>query len=90
MLVPKVLVAAASIALTGLFLAWTGLRVLGAATPWRQWPRLRTASHDLPLYSIIVALYDEACAVDGLVKASAEELLGPGDDLPNDATEAKG
>ena len=36
MLVPKVLAAAVSIALALVFLSWTGLRLIGAATAWRQ------------------------------------------------------
>ena len=69
MFVPQALAAAASAALGVMFLAWTGLRLVGATTAWRQWRRLRIAPHQLPLYSIIVALYDEASAVEGLVGA---------------------
>lgn len=69
MFVPQALAAAASAALGVMFLAWTGLRLIGAATAWRQWRRLRIAPHQLPVYSIIVALYDEASAVEGLVGA---------------------
>ena len=57
----------AALALT--FLAWTGLRVMGAATAWRAWRPLRLQAHDLPIYTIIVALYDEAAAVPGLITA---------------------
>lgn len=57
----------ATLALT--FLAWTALRLLGAATAWRGWRALRIPVHDLPIYTIIVALYDEATAVPGLIAA---------------------
>lgn len=69
MIVPKVLAAAVSIALALVFLSWTGLRLIGAATAWRQRRRLRISPQQLPVYSIIVALYDEASAVEGLVDA---------------------
>lgn len=51
------------------FLAWTGLRLVGAATTWRGWRAVRMPVHDLPIYTIIVALYDEATAVPGLITA---------------------
>ena len=59
--------ASAVLALT--FLAWTALRLAGAATAWRGTPAVRLAPHDLPIYTLIVALYDEADAVPGLVRA---------------------
>ena len=52
-----------------MFLAWTGLRLLGAATRWRGWRALRMPVQKLPIYTIIVALYDEAAAVPGLIGA---------------------
>jgi cellulose synthase/poly-beta-1,6-N-acetylglucosamine synthase-like glycosyltransferase len=69
MFAPQALAAGTSTALALLFLAWTGLRVVGAATAWRRRRYLRVAPQQLPTYSIIVALYDEASAVDGLVGA---------------------
>jgi len=57
----------AALALT--FLAWTGLRLIGAATTWRGWRAMRLASHDLPIYTLIIALYDEATAAPGLIAA---------------------
>src|SRR4029077_12998256 len=51
------------------FLAWTTLRLVGAATTWRAWRTLRMPVHDLPIYTVIVALYDEATAVPGLIAA---------------------
>jgi cellulose synthase/poly-beta-1,6-N-acetylglucosamine synthase-like glycosyltransferase len=64
---PAAVLTSAALALT--FLAWTGLRLLGAATPWRGWRAIRLPAHDLPIYTIIVALYDEAIAVPGLIAA---------------------
>jgi hypothetical protein len=57
----------AALALT--FLAWSALRAVGAATRWRAWRVLRMRVRDLPIYTVIVALYDEASAVPSLVKA---------------------
>jgi cellulose synthase/poly-beta-1,6-N-acetylglucosamine synthase-like glycosyltransferase len=57
----------AMLALT--FLAWTGLRVVGAATAWQCWRPVRLRADELPVYTIIVALYDEAEAVEGLIAA---------------------
>jgi cellulose synthase/poly-beta-1,6-N-acetylglucosamine synthase-like glycosyltransferase len=62
--------ASAALALT--FLAWAVLRVIGAATRWRAWPVLRLRTSDLPIYTIVVALYDEASAVPSLVAALRE------------------
>ncbi len=42
---------------------------MGAATAWRAWRPLRMQARDLPIYTIIVALYDEATAVPGLIAA---------------------
>jgi cellulose synthase/poly-beta-1,6-N-acetylglucosamine synthase-like glycosyltransferase len=64
---PAAVLTSAALALT--FLAWTGLRLIGAATPWRGWRAIRLPAHDLPIYTIIVALYDEATAVPGLIAA---------------------
>jgi len=64
---PAAVLASAALALT--FLAWTTLRLVGAATTWRGWRVLRMPVHDLPIYTIIVALYDEAAALPGLIAA---------------------
>jgi len=45
-----------SIVLALTFLAWTALRLGGAATRWRGWRALRMPVHDLPIYTVIVAL----------------------------------
>jgi len=52
-----------------IFLAWAALRVIGAATRWRAWRALRLTTSELPIYTIVVALYDEASAVPALVAA---------------------
>ncbi|MGB9370207.1 MAG: glycosyltransferase [Xanthobacteraceae bacterium] len=61
-----------SAALALIFLAWAALRVIGAATRWRAWRALRLPTCDLPIYTIVVALYDEASAVPDLVAALRE------------------
>ena len=52
------------------FLAWTGLRLLGLLSEHfvRRRPRVRTDDR-LPIYTIAVALYRETAAVPGLVAA---------------------
>jgi hypothetical protein len=63
---------AVDIALALIFLGWSGLRVLAmllASTP--HYPPPRSGGDDVPLYSIIVALYREARSVPGLVAALA-------------------
>jgi hypothetical protein len=53
-----------------IFLAWTGLRLLGLVSERFVWRLPRTFSDEwLPTYSIIIALYREAAAVDDLVAA---------------------
>ena len=69
-----------SAALALIFLAWAALRVIGAATRWRSWRALRLRTDDLPIYTIVVALYDEASAVPGLV-AALRELDYPAEKL---------
>ena len=64
--------ALASAALALIFLAWAALRAIGAATRWRSWRALHLQTSDLPIYTIVIALYDEAGAVPGLVTALAE------------------
>ena len=69
-----------SAALALIFLAWAALRVIGAVTRWRSWRALRLRTDDLPIYTIVVALYDEASAVPGLV-AALRELDYPAEKL---------
>jgi len=72
--------ALASAALALIFLAWAALRVIGALTRWRSWRALRLRTDDLPIYTIVVALYDEASAVPGLL-AALRELDYPAEKL---------
>lgn len=59
-------------ALAVLFLAWLGLRLIGAmAARPRPTPLAFTADAELPIYTVIVALYREASSVDGLLRAIA-------------------
>lgn len=54
------------------FLLFNGLRLAGALTPRLQPPRLvRLSDGELPLYSILIALYREGRSVAGLVRALA-------------------
>lgn len=70
-----------NIALALAFLGWTIFRLAGLLAA-SQSPRINdtTADRDLPVYSIIVALYREAAAVEGLV-ASLNSLDYPPEKL---------
>jgi len=64
-----------------IFLAWTGLRLLGLISERFVWRLPRTFSDEwLPTYSIIIALYREAAAVDDLV-ASLQSFSYPPEKL---------
>jgi hypothetical protein len=70
-----------ALALAGLFLAWLGLRL---ASTWIK-PRPAGAAaalpaHELPVYTVIAALYREACSVAGLL-AAIERLDYPPEKL---------
>jgi cellulose synthase/poly-beta-1,6-N-acetylglucosamine synthase-like glycosyltransferase len=68
--VPGAAMTAAEVLLGAVFLAWTGLRLLGLWSERFLRRRPRTFSDDwLPTYSIVIALYREAAAVPGLVAA---------------------
>ncbi len=61
------------VVLAGGFLAWLALRLIGAVVDW-AWEVWRGRGGDppereLPLYSVIAALYREAASVDGLLAA---------------------
>ena len=61
---------AIDIALALIFLGWSGLRVIAmllSSTP--HFPHPRRGDDDLPLYSIIVAIYREARSAPGLIAA---------------------
>ena len=67
--IPRAASVATTVALALTFLAWTALRLIGAATPWSGWRALRIPVDGLPVYTVIVALYDEADAIAGLIAA---------------------
>ncbi len=68
---PNAAMTAIEFVLGAVFLAWTGLRLLGLVSESLSRRRLvrRIAEHELPTYSIVVALYREAAAVPGLAAA---------------------
>lgn len=67
---PSTAMSAVELALSFVFLAWAGLRILGALTPAPQAaPSRRLPDDKLPVYTIIVALYREAACVPDLVRA---------------------
>ncbi|MCX7312861.1 MAG: glycosyltransferase [Alphaproteobacteria bacterium] len=67
---PDAAMMAVEVFLVAVFLAWTGLRVFGLLSERLVRRKPRTFSDaELPMYSIIVALYREAAAVPGLVNA---------------------
>jgi cellulose synthase/poly-beta-1,6-N-acetylglucosamine synthase-like glycosyltransferase len=47
----------------------SALRLAAALTPARYAPRARLSNHDLPVISVIIALYDEAEVLPGLIAA---------------------
>ena len=76
-LAPSAMIIATQLAISAVFLAWTMLRLAGAAmsrAPGRL--RVMVADSALPVYSIVVALYREAAAIPDLV-ASLKALDYP-------------
>lgn len=68
--VPHLTYKAIELALGFVFLAWTGLRLVGLLSERLVRRQPKTFSDDwLPTYTIIVALYREAAAAGGLVEA---------------------
>ncbi|HCR67403.1 MAG TPA: glycosyl transferase family 2 [Oceanicaulis sp.] len=47
----------------------SALRLAAALTPARHAPRMRLSNHELPTISVIIALYDEAEVLPGLIAA---------------------
>jgi hypothetical protein len=74
MLVPPIFALEAwSVALALWFLAFTGLRLWGSFTPRLPQPKLqRLPDHQLPVYTVIAALYREAKSVAPLMQAIGE------------------
>lgn len=67
---PDTLAMATNILLSAFFVAWTALRVVGLIVRPPPRPSGRAiADRDLPVYTIMVALYREASSVDGLLTA---------------------
>jgi cellulose synthase/poly-beta-1,6-N-acetylglucosamine synthase-like glycosyltransferase len=67
---PMTTLTAAELALGAVFLAWTGLRLLGLLSERLVRRRPRSFADDwLPVYSIVVPLYREAAAAKDLVAA---------------------
>jgi len=77
---PRITWTLVSAALALIFLAWAALRAIGAATRWRSWRALRLKTSELPIYTIVVALYDEASAMPALV-AALQDLDYPAEKL---------
>ncbi len=55
--------------LAGVFLAWLGLRFAAAFVPAPAPPQIAISDHELPVYSVIAALYREAASADGLLRS---------------------
>jgi hypothetical protein len=69
---------ASEILLAAVFLAWLALRLTGLVVQWRKMePAVRCRDNELPVYTIISALYREASSIDGLLTA-IERLDYPG------------
>jgi cellulose synthase/poly-beta-1,6-N-acetylglucosamine synthase-like glycosyltransferase len=67
---PAASLIALQVAVSVVFLAWTGLRVMGMLLPPAAAAKpLRLDEAALPVYTIIVALYREATAVPGLIES---------------------
>jgi cellulose synthase/poly-beta-1,6-N-acetylglucosamine synthase-like glycosyltransferase len=78
--VPGATIAFAETTLAGFFLTWLALRLLGSFIPPAAGERLPLSDRTLPVYTIIVALYREACSVAELV-ASLRSLEYPPEKL---------
>lgn len=77
---PLVALHVIAVTLAAVFLAWLGLRLATALIPKLR-PRQSAMSDDaLPVYSVVSALYREAIAVDGLLRA-IEHLDYPAEKL---------
>ena len=69
---------ASEVLLAAVFLAWLALRLVGAFVAWaKPDPPLKLRDDELPVYTIISALYREAPSVDALLTA-IERLDYPG------------
>lgn len=67
---PGVVTHAAELMLAAIFIAWLALRVCSALIHFLKPSRHGALSdHELPVYTIMAALYKEAASVDGLLRA---------------------
>jgi cellulose synthase/poly-beta-1,6-N-acetylglucosamine synthase-like glycosyltransferase len=67
---PGIVTHAAELILAAIFIAWLALRVCSAVIRFRKpSPAGELSDHELPIYTIMVALYKEAASVDGLLRA---------------------
>jgi cellulose synthase/poly-beta-1,6-N-acetylglucosamine synthase-like glycosyltransferase len=78
--IPGPTIALTETTLAAFFLAWLALRLFGCFIPAKRGERLRLTDRSLPVYTIIVALYREACSVAELV-ASLRSLDYPPEKL---------
>ncbi len=70
---PAAAMVAVEILLGVVFLAWTGLRLLGSLSKRLIRCRPQTVTDDaLPAYTIVVALYREVAAAEGLIRTLSE------------------
>ena len=72
--------AVCNVTLAAIFLSWIALRIVGAVTRPEQCERVDLPDHNLPVYTIIAALYREAASVEALV-ASIRALDYPPEKL---------
>jgi hypothetical protein len=77
MVFPRAAVEALEAVLAASFIAWLVLRIVGSFLTWPPPRRALLPDHELPVYTIIAALYHEAAAVGGLV-AALRQLDYPG------------
>jgi hypothetical protein len=78
---PAPAIALIDVTLAAIFLAWSALRMFGSSVKHRE-PnrRIKLADSELPVYTIIAALYREAASVENLV-ASLQQLDYPPEKL---------
>jgi len=78
---PAVALMVVELMLSAIFLAWLGLRLLGAFVgPPPLSPARQLSDRELPIYSVIAAVYREAASVGGLL-AAIERLDYPAEKL---------
>jgi cellulose synthase/poly-beta-1,6-N-acetylglucosamine synthase-like glycosyltransferase len=79
--VPAPVITLIDVTLAAIFLAWSALRMFGSSVKHRESNRrIKLADSELPVYTIIAALYREAASVENLV-ASLRQLDYPPEKL---------